>query len=102
MQDRNIILMKLHTGEEVLSEVVDESDGSLSLIKPFVAVMRQDEYSGKISTSLLPYMVLAHSSIVSLRANPLAVASPSDDALRLYYEATNESVIKVSQKNIIV
>jgi hypothetical protein len=102
--DKNIYLIKLQSGEEVLSELVEDVvDGRYvqTLIRPFVVVMQQ-EYNGDIKYELVRWMGLASNRTVPLLQTPIAICLASDKAVEMYDVATGDKMIKTPEKKIIV
>jgi hypothetical protein len=101
---KNIYLIKLQSGEEVLSELVEDVvDGRYvqTLIRPF-AVMMQQDYSGEIKYELVRFMGLASNRTVPLLQTPIAICLASPKAIELYDVATGDKMVKVPDTKIIV
>ena len=99
--ERNLLILKLQSGEEILSEVVEEENGTLTLIRPFAILMHQDEFTGKLDARLVPFMMLSDKSIISITERPIAMSAPSDEGLNLYLKAIGEKIVQTPSKKII-
>ena len=71
------------TGEEVVAEVTNETDSSVSL-KNCVALMIQPSRDGKLGFGFVPFASLTEGDITIAKSNLLFVAEPSEDLKNNY------------------
>lgn len=99
--DFNVIVLKLSSGEEIISKVNELENDCMELISPYVYIIQQDT-TGKNVSGLMPFMLLAKNSTMVLTQRPVIIAEPSDDARDAYLRMTGDIVIKTPKKEIIL
>lgn len=98
--DELVLLIKLSTGEEIISKVLEDTSGMMILTNPLLitTVESGDNISGEFAS----YMPFAHNNQVQLIQRPLAVATPNKKTLDSYLRMTKPNVIVTSKSSIIV
>lgn len=89
-----VLVLKLTSGEEIISKVKDNPDGSLELKNPQVFLVQQSGF--------VPFMMLAKDATMVMAQRPVLIAIPSDNAIEAYLEVIGEKVIKTQSKTIII
>jgi hypothetical protein len=78
-----IKIFKLMTGEEVVAEITNESDNSVSL-KNCVALVLQPSRDGKLSFGFVPFGAMVDGDITISKDKLLFTADASDDLKNSY------------------
>jgi hypothetical protein len=83
----NVKVLKLITGEEVISELTQNQDGTLLLETPLVVMPAPPDESGRISLSLIPWSISGKTEKVVLEAKNVLVILEATDAMTINYNS---------------
>lgn len=99
--EQYILLLKLSTGDEIISKVDEDSNGNMLLTKPYAFETSEDS-KGNVSGGFVPYMPLAEDSLVQLIQRPIAISTPNKKAVESYLRLIGDSVIETPQSGLII
>lgn len=78
-----VIGMKMLTGEEVIAEVVVQTDESIEFRNPLAAVLQRGQ-NGQPQIGFMPYMAFAKGNIVIKKDKIIAIVELDDDIKNQY------------------
>ena len=100
----NVKVLKLVTGEDVISELTQNQDGTLLLENPLVVQQAPPDESGRLGLSLIPWSLSGKTEKVVLEAkNILAILEVTDEMAVNYNSVISyeESLVSAQPTNII-
>jgi hypothetical protein len=97
----SILVLKLSSGEVVISKVQEDQTGNMALIKPYEFLSKTDA-KGNVTGGFLPFMPLALDGFIQLVQRPVAVATPDEQSANTYMKLIGDKVIETPPKNLII
>jgi hypothetical protein len=95
---KNIKLIRLTSGEEILATIIDDTDGDVNFKEP-IALYAVEE--GKMGfMQWMPYTTVKDGVTIS-KSKIMFMADPVDDVLNQYKEATGGIVVPPKQGLIV-
>jgi hypothetical protein len=89
-----VLVLKLSSGEEIISHVRDIEGGALELRNPQVYLIQQGGF--------IPFMALSKDRTMVMTQRPMMIAPPSEKAEIAYLEVIGEKKIVTPPKDIIL
>lgn len=96
----NIKVYKLTTGEEVLAEVVSETEDLVKLKNPVLVVMQRTQ-TGETALGFMPFMAYVADKTVVVKTDKIILDSEVDEQLVNQYNSIFGSGIVVPPKTLI-
>jgi hypothetical protein len=95
-----VLLLKLASGEEVVSKVLEEGS-TMVLIQPRQFIL-QDDGRGGVRGGFVEFMPIAKASYINLVQRPIAIAELTDEMVDAYLKIIGDKVIQTPPSGIIV
>lgn len=97
VKENPILILKLASGEEVLSEAITD-DISFYLVKPVVIISYPDEQTQQMKLGLMPFLPYAKRDAIVVSRIGTHMAIPEDDMIRSYKEFTTGIALPEEKK----
>ena len=95
----NIKYLKLVTGEELITEYIDEGSSIVTMKNPLGILMSQTEKGFNIQ--LVPYAGMAHDETIEVNHKNIVFTAEPEQKLRNQYESITGQVITPPEAKII-
>lgn len=100
MTTSNILILKLNSGEEIITEA-HEANGVYVCENPLLIITAPDEEEGQMRMGLVPFLPFADTSKgVAIPTNMAILALPTDDLANHYKQKFGKIITPPSQKII--
>tara|TARA_Y100001937_G_scaffold58944_1_gene80888 strand:- start:1706 stop:2011 length:306 start_codon:yes stop_codon:yes gene_type:complete len=98
----NVKILRLSSGDDVVAEVVEQSDKLTKVKQPFSIVPMQEAPGKPVRLVLTPYIPYGDCSEVNIKsANIVAEVEPMIDIKNNYNEQTGAGVVEVPKPQLI-
>lgn len=94
----NINLIKLVTGEEIVTEVVSQTDTTVTIKNPLLVVMQPGQ--GGVQFGFLPFASMVNGDVTIEKSKTLYIADVKDD-LRNNYSSMFGGIVTPSKQLLI-
>jgi hypothetical protein len=91
IQPNDVVTLKLITGEELITRLVDQTNGKITVSKPMVVNLGQDR-TGNIGIQMLPYFLLTGNPDAKLtldEKNVIVMTLSNDQAKNSYTQSSS-------------
>jgi hypothetical protein len=93
---KNIKIIRLQTGEDIIGEVND-SEGIVSITKPFTIIPMQSQPGKPVQLILTPWMPYTDDKSLTIdESKVVTIANPKEDILKSYEQNTSSLITKPS------
>jgi hypothetical protein len=100
-------ILKLASGEEVISEVaIEKLEGGneiVHLVNPFAIIRQYDRETGNVGIGIVPLADLTANGSVQISTSQVVyTGQPNEQFLKHYTEKVNPPLVQVAEKKLIV
>lgn len=98
IQPNDVITLKLITGEELITRLVDHTNGKITVSKPMVVNLAQDPRTGSVGIQMLPYFLLTGNpdAKLALDEKNVMVMTASNDQAKNSYTQSSSGIVAAS------
>ena len=92
IQPNDVVTIKLTTGEELITRLVEQNNGKTVISKPMVVNLAQDPRTGCVGIQMLPYFLLTGNPAAKLTLddkNILVMTLSNDQAKNSYTQSSS-------------
>ncbi len=97
---KNVMVIRLQTGEDIIAEVSEENTNVVILKKAFVIIPMQSKPGQPVQLMMTPYMPYSADDVISIATDKIVTqVKPKKDILNSYQQ--NTSSIITADKGLI-